>query len=351
MQRIKVATLNIWNRMGPWPERLRLIREQLAELNPDVIGLQEVLRLGSDRPDYKPGPENDQASAIGDGMPYQIAYAAAADYGSGLFMGNALLSRFSILETRSLRLPDEGSGETRVLLYARLDTPFGELPMFVTHLNWKLHHGSVRLRQVQFIAERIAELAPIDDRPLPPVLMGDLNADPDSDEIRYLKGLHTLDNKSVFFADAWQWAGDGTPGYTFDPRNCFARRSHEPPRRIDYIFVRGPDRNLRGEPLSASLAFCKAGDQPRTAPPLGPSEPATAAHAVQTAEAMQAAKLAEAVDAAKTPEDKHAAQSAVAAEAAQVAESTSSSEVSASDLWPSDHFGLSAELAASPRTL
>ena len=41
---MKVATLNIWNRFGPWEERLVAIRVRLAELAPDVIGLQEVLR-------------------------------------------------------------------------------------------------------------------------------------------------------------------------------------------------------------------------------------------------------------------------------------------------------------------
>ncbi|MNC88930.1 hypothetical protein D3C83_48050 [compost metagenome] len=49
--------------------------------------------------------------------------------------------------------------------------------------------------------------------------------------------------------------GDGSYGATFDRRNRFAALAHEPPRRIDYIFVRGPDRKFRGEPLSTRLAF------------------------------------------------------------------------------------------------
>jgi hypothetical protein len=44
---LRVATLNIWNRSGPWPERLRLIREHLRTLDPDLIGLEEVLRTVS----------------------------------------------------------------------------------------------------------------------------------------------------------------------------------------------------------------------------------------------------------------------------------------------------------------
>ena len=155
--------------------------------------------------------------------------------------------------------------------------------MFVTHLNWKFHHGAVRQRQVAFIAERIAELSPIDGPHLPPVLMGDFNAAPDADEIRYLTGLCAQDGKTVYFADAWVFAGEG-PGYTFDRVNQYAGKAREPSRRIDYIFVRGPDRQFRGEPLRVELAF--------HSPETGSAEP----------------------------------------------------------VWPSDHFGLFADLAITPRS-
>ena len=48
MDRLRVATLNVWNRQGPWEERLRLIRRGLSACSPDLIGLQEVLRHDSD---------------------------------------------------------------------------------------------------------------------------------------------------------------------------------------------------------------------------------------------------------------------------------------------------------------
>jgi endonuclease/exonuclease/phosphatase family metal-dependent hydrolase len=254
VERLRIATLNIWNKSGPWPERVALIRAELGELAPDLLGLQEVLRLNRDGAPVLTA-EGDQATEIAAGFGYGIAYAPAADYGSGLHFGNALLSRHPIRESRTCPLPDAGSGEPRALLYARVETPFGELPVFVTHLNWKLHHGYVRLAQVRFIVDRIKELAPIDERHLPPVLMGDLNADPDADEIRFLRGSATIEGKSVYFADAWTCGADGSPGYTFDRRNRFAALAHEPPRRIDYIFVRGPDRKFRGEPLETRLAF------------------------------------------------------------------------------------------------
>jgi endonuclease/exonuclease/phosphatase family metal-dependent hydrolase len=200
-------------------------------------------------------PAHDQAAEIADGLGYEIAYAPAADYGNGLLMGNAILSRFPIFESRVSRLPDAGSGEPRSLLFALLGTEHGRLPVFVTHLNWRFDHGYVRLSQVLYVAARVDELSPASAGFLPPVLMGDFNAAPEADEIRFLTGLSVQAGKSVHFADAWVYGGDGTAGATYVPANDYARKNREPPRRIDYIFVRGPDAELRGEPLVTKVVF------------------------------------------------------------------------------------------------
>ncbi len=256
LEKLRVATLNIWNKAGPWAERLPLIKTQVKELSPDVLGLQEVLRL---IPDEKqppvPAPDNDQASEIGEGLGYNIAYGIAADYSGGLKFGNALLTRYKILVNRTFRLPDADSGETRSLLYALLETPWGRLPVFVTHLNWKLHHGVVRVKQAVYMAEQIFVLAPVEADFLPPILMGDMNADPGTDEIRYLKGQHVIDGRSVYFADVWDYAEPASPGYTYARDNAYALKNGEPNRRIDYIFVRGPDKDMRGQPSNVQRAF------------------------------------------------------------------------------------------------
>ena len=40
---LSLLTFNVWNREGPWPDRLRLIRSWIDRLQPDLIGLQEVV--------------------------------------------------------------------------------------------------------------------------------------------------------------------------------------------------------------------------------------------------------------------------------------------------------------------
>ncbi|HET9931487.1 MAG TPA: endonuclease/exonuclease/phosphatase family protein [Polyangiaceae bacterium] len=256
MSTLRIATLNIWNKAGPWIERLALIRREVERLQPAVLGLQEVLRFAPNgRERFEPNSATCQASEIGEGFDYHVAYAEASDYGGGLMFGNALLSRFPIVSAQSFILPGLESGESRSLLYTVLETPFGKLPVFVTHLNWKFHQGSVRLKQVRFIAERVAQFVPTRGGFLPPVLMGDFNAEPESDEIRFLRGLAVIEGQSVFFADAWVYGGDGSLGATYDRSNDYARAAREPSRRIDYIFVRGPDSALRGEPMHTELAF------------------------------------------------------------------------------------------------
>lgn len=243
MARLRVVTLNIWNRQGPWDQRLALIRQGLGALKPDVVGLQEVL--------YFEGAS--QAHAIADGLGYEIAYGKAYELGGGVLFGNAVLSRYPIATSDVFPLPNGGTSETRTLLGTSLAAPFGALPFFVTHLNWKFHEGVVREAQVVEIARVIKRMAPI--RGVPPVLVGDFNAQPESTEIRFLKGLSSLAGTSTYFDDCFEHAGEGAP-ITFDAiHNPYAATTREYPRRIDYVFVRGPDARGRGKPLSARVVL------------------------------------------------------------------------------------------------
>ena len=138
-ERLRVLTLNIWNRQGPWEARLLAIRRGIERLSPDVVALQEVLHLD--------GAPTDQAEDIAAGLGYHAVFGAAWDIGGGLLFGNAVLSRFPIAAHETFLLPSGGE-EQRALLYATVEAPFGRVPLFVTHLNWKLHQGAIRQKQV-----------------------------------------------------------------------------------------------------------------------------------------------------------------------------------------------------------
>jgi endonuclease/exonuclease/phosphatase family metal-dependent hydrolase len=242
----RVATFNIWNREGPWERRLPLIRDGLRALDADVIALQEILAFGA----------ANQANEIVEGWGWHVYHAPAWKIGGGLTFGNALISPHRLLDTECIPLPSPPGLDTRSVIFARVDAPHGPLPVFATHLTVQFHLCSTRCEQVVALANAVAQRAPIGGPP--PVLLGDFNAEPDSDEMRFLRGLTMLAGTSVYFADCWTATNQPGPGFTYDRRNPYARRSHEPSKRIDYIYVRGPDAQLRGEPLAVRLAL----DQP-----------------------------------------------------------------------------------------
>ena len=222
----RVLTLNIWNLSGPWRERREEILAWLRLLDPDVVCLQEVV----ESPEGK-----NQARWLGEraGSGYQVAFAAGASI-SGHAFGNAVLSRWPIDATESTPLPRSSAADdtNRVVLHARTHG----LDVFCTHLAWRLDDGAVRERQVRALTGFIDSTAD-PAAAIPPILAGDLNAEPESTEMRYLTGLGSLEGHSVCFIDSWAAAGGGGPGHTWDNRNPFAFTEREPSRRIDHILV------------------------------------------------------------------------------------------------------------------
>jgi endonuclease/exonuclease/phosphatase family metal-dependent hydrolase len=217
MSLLTVATLNIWHDSGPWPLRRGLILEELERLEPDLVGLQEVLCHADGR---------QQADELAAPLGYEVAYAGASRRPDGAVLGNALLSRLPVRRRAMVPLPPDGV-EPRSLLCALVDTPEGELPVFVTHLAWEHQLGAVRARQVRAVLAAVEQFVASCPAALPCLLMGDFNTAPGADELR------PLDRGWV---DAWCVAGDG-PGVTFDPENDYAQAWEEPPQRLDYVFL------------------------------------------------------------------------------------------------------------------
>jgi endonuclease/exonuclease/phosphatase family metal-dependent hydrolase len=228
---LRVLTLNLWN-LERWRDRRDEILAWLSSLDPDVVCLQEV--VDSD------GRNQARWLAERSGTPH-VAYGASGSVAAGTTFGNAVLSRWAIEDQQSVPLPSAPllpGDVARAVTHARTRG----LDIFSTHLSSPF--GAVELRRAQ--AVRLVEV--VQDRadpnsPLPPVVAGDFNAEPDADEIRFLCGLTVLDGHHAYFQDAWRVAGGPGPGWTWDNHNPFAALEHEPDRRIDYVFVgwRRPD--------------------------------------------------------------------------------------------------------------
>ena len=245
---LRVLTINIWMRCGPSEARFELLRAGIARLKPDIIAMQEVLSDGGSH----------LADTIVEGMGFNTVYGPANPWGGGITLGNAICSRFPIVDHKVHTLPSGGTQQRRSMLLTHLETPFGELPMVSTHLSWQLDYGFVRELQVLAIADYLEQQRR--DTRLPALVAGDFNARSNSSEIRFLSGLHALHGRSIHLTDCFEAIGEGS-GMTFDgTRNPFAVQAHEFPRRLDYIFSEGPDATGRGCPTSAEVVLTEVVD-------------------------------------------------------------------------------------------
>jgi endonuclease/exonuclease/phosphatase family metal-dependent hydrolase len=127
--------------------------------------------------------------------------------------GNAILSRYPVVETGSGLLPRAGTLIERGYLWARIDAG-GPEPLLViaTHL----HHLGPDSRERQ---AQVPVLIRFWDGQRYSIVLGDMNAEPGSPEMEILGGAGLL--------DVWAGAGVG-PGHTFS--------ATDPVRRIDWIW-------------------------------------------------------------------------------------------------------------------
>jgi endonuclease/exonuclease/phosphatase family metal-dependent hydrolase len=243
---MRILSWNLWWRYGPWERRQEAIAATLAEVRPDVCGLQEVWEA----------PGANLAAELAERLGMHWCWAAAHRHdqaGEEMFTGNAILSRWPIVSHAEITLPaGRPAEERRVALHARIDTPGGVMPMFTTHLTYGPGLSQVRTAQARALAQFIAEHAA--GCAYPPVSTGDLNAEPGSDELRLLGGLLTGPAvPDLVLIDAWRYADPGDPGFTWDHRNGYQAHSLIPDSRIDYILVGLPWHD-RGKVRSVQLA-------------------------------------------------------------------------------------------------
>ena len=266
--RLRVLQLNAASLLEPhWDERRHEIVAWLRRLQPDIVCLEEIWQ--DDRHDNTAGWIVEQAPDLAfhwvfGGAPFGKHFWSD----ERLHFGSAVLSRWPIDDHAYHRLPispDDDDPVVSGIPWELLHVRTARLDVFACHLAPAPTHGLHRQLQVTEIDRIIRDArGGLDAMPafpakrdgMPPILCGDLNAEPDSDEIRFLCGLTPLDGRTTYYQDAWRVAGDG-PGMTQGWRNNpIAAGMNVPRKRIDYVFVGDPfqRRAGAGRVLAAELA-------------------------------------------------------------------------------------------------
>jgi endonuclease/exonuclease/phosphatase family metal-dependent hydrolase len=183
-----------------------IIVDTIKRCGADVVGLQEIFDEGTD-PAFVA-----QTKIIAERLGFYYYFAKAIDFDENNPYGIALVSRYPIISTEVVFIPDpqvrkyDGYYETRVLLKATIDAG-GGLNVLVSHfgLNPDEHENAV-----QTVISNLSENRC--------VLMGDFNMEPDNPILSPI--MHRLYDTAQNFSS---------------PKLSFP--SDTPTVKIDYIFV------------------------------------------------------------------------------------------------------------------
>ena len=212
MDRLLVATLNILNLADRWPERLPLLLADMAALQPDLIGLQEVVY---------PMQQDRLLGASG-----EARYEAVRGWAGRPEYGNSLLVKAPLVATDVERLD---LGTSRAAHRARLALPGGATLVFaVTHLHHPSDAIETRLQQVEALLPWLDGSPPHDAL----IVVGDFNADPH--EPAYARMCE------AGFQSAYAEAHGREPAVTWPSGlQAAAMDTDGEPDCLDYIWLRG----------------------------------------------------------------------------------------------------------------
>jgi endonuclease/exonuclease/phosphatase family metal-dependent hydrolase len=223
MDRLHVATLNILNLADRWPERLPLILADMAGLQPDLLGLQEVVYVMQ---------QDRLIGAAGEAY-----YAAIRGWAGRPEYGNSLLVKAPLVATDVERLD---LGLERAAHRGLVALPGGARALVVvTHLHHLVDGAAQRDGQAAALLDWLAG-APAADAT---IAMGDFNADPG--EPTYARMV------AAGFRSVYAAANGAEPAVTWPSGlQAPAMDTDGDPDCLDYIWVRGA-----GRVVDARLVF------------------------------------------------------------------------------------------------
>ncbi len=204
---VRIMTYNIH---GGFDVRGRMSLEDMAQVieseGAEVIALQEVVR------GFLTSGSVDSLAWLSERLNLPYVFGPTADRQ----WGNAILSRYPIGEAETLFLSPQNLPIRRAYTRVRISLGSRDLTVFATHLHHLPADSLVRQQQVEEI------LAAWSGAPLS-VILGDLNATPDSAEMQLLAAEGLLSVTALL----------GAP-------QAFTFYSAAPDRQIDYIWI-SPD--------------------------------------------------------------------------------------------------------------
>lgn len=218
--RFQVMNLNMQHGFPDFehlPDRLDLLIEQINQISPDIITLQEV-------PWTRQTGSAAAYLAERTGMNYVYLPANGNRWAIFFSEGEAILSKFELKDIDFKELnPRAGFFEHRVALKVTTVTPWGEINIFSTHLT----NGDPAINQSQ--AQAFAEFVGQSMDQTTIIIGGDFNALEDSPQIKSIASS---------LIDTYRTANPGNKGFTCCLSDLTGPNiDNELEKRIDYLFL------------------------------------------------------------------------------------------------------------------
>ena len=222
---LKVMTYNIQGmKPGTEPEiRIQNIIDNLIELDPDIIGLQEI------NESLTGGGTDNQAKVIADslsnyfGVPYYY-YNEFTHYSWNNqfkeFVG--IISKYPVDESGYFQLVT--GVFPRKVVWNKVITPLGTVNVFNTHLS-AFNLSQIRIQQVQQIISYVESIE-LNHPVVASILTGDFNDTPNATSIQQLTNTGT----DTFYVITYAYVNPTDPGFTVP--------SDQPTSKIDYVFIK-----------------------------------------------------------------------------------------------------------------
>lgn len=262
-EQIRVSTLNLLNSLTMLEERISWFTEDLTKVNPDILLLQEVM--------FESTGKSKSLDTLASGTDLKIVSALdqSTPRNDGYLSGIAIMSSLPVVEEGSLFVGRQfpRASQPRVS-YAVLEAKPGIAFIVVTgHLHWGGEQEYSRFMQmvdvnkfVSGLVDKYKDMNPV------AVFGGDFNSMPDSESLRYMKGLASSpDHTGAFWVDPFDMFNGDEPAGTVVSDNHWAKQTALskdillsdllPDRRIDYLLSYGWVYGKHGTPLSYKRCF------------------------------------------------------------------------------------------------
>lgn len=253
-KKLRILSYNVWNtnpstevygrdrRWHQYAKRIDHLASFVQESRANIVGFQEVRYDGT----FGGQGNHAQVQHLAQRLPgFQYVYQPAMSYLNDrspyerIEEGPAIFSKFPIVETDFLLLSrdpnDPNDAHQRLCLHALIDVPhYGLVDIYVTHLSLSERSREQTMVEIwHYMRQGKGETQ---------VLLGDLNAEPQSRGIEFLRGDAELLGHRTDLKDAWlekhEEAQPRSPDLV-DRLTRFTFPSDNPVKRIDFVLYRG----------------------------------------------------------------------------------------------------------------